>query len=490
MNSFLALDQGTTSSRAIFFSSSGEVLGQAQHEFAQHFPASGLVEHDAEEIFTSMWRAVEDARAAAGDPAVAAVGITNQRETVVVFDRASGKPIHRAIVWQDRRTHAELGRLAAAGHGEMVQRRTGLPLDPYFSAAKIAWILDHVQGARAAAERGELAAGTIDAWLLWKLTDGAVFATEPSNASRTSLFDLDAGGWDDELLELFRVPRCMLPEIRPSAGDFGEITATGWPIFGMLGDQQAALFGQACLQPGESKCTYGTGAFLLSNCGPKRPPPAPGLLSTVAWQIGNELCYALEGSVLVSGAAVQWLRDGLGMVSSAAEIETLARSVCDSAGLILVPAFAGLGTPHWDPQARGLLIGIDRGTERGHIARATLEAMAAQVREVQLAMEQAAGRRFTELRVDGGAAANDLLMEIQATLSDLTVRRPACLETTAFGAARIAMLGSGRFDRADQLPGLPGEPRCFAPGEALRDPAALWRRWQVAVDRSKGWASL
>ncbi len=490
MNSFLALDQGTTSSRAIFFSESGEVLGQAQHEFAQFFPASGLVEHDAEEIFASMWRAVQDAREAAGDPEVEAVGITNQRETVVVFERATGKPIHPAIVWQDRRSHEQLQKLAEAGHGDMVLQRTGLPLDPYFSAAKIAWILDHVEGARAAAERGELIAATIDSWLLWKLTGGEVFATEPSNASRTSLFDLDAGSWDHELCDLFRVPRRMLPEIRPSAGDFGVVTATGWPIRGMLGDQQAALFGQDCLQPGESKCTYGTGAFLLSNCGPVRPAPAPGLLTTVAWQIGDRLCYALEGSVLVSGAAVQWLRDGLGLISSAAEIEDLARSVSDSDGLVLVPAFAGLGTPHWDPQARGLLIGISRGTGRGHIARATLEAMAAQVREVQLAMEQAAGRRFTELRVDGGAAANDLLMEIQATLSDLTVRRPAYLQATAFGAARIAMLGSGQYASAEQLPGLPGEARSFEPGLGLQDPAALWRRWQVAVERSRSWASL
>lgn len=487
MTSYLALDQGTTSSRALVFDEHGAVLGQAQHEFAQHFPGPGQVEHDALEIFETQWRAAREAHAEAGEPEVRAVGITNQRETVVVFDRATGEPIHRAIVWQDRRTAGVLQAMKDKGHEERVRELTGLPLDPYFSAAKIAWILDAVLGARARAERGELGACTIDAWLLYKLTAGAVFATEPSNASRTSLYDLRAGGWSDELLELFGVPRACLPEIRPTAGAFGDVAATGWPVTGMVGDQQAALFGQGCTDVGTAKCTYGTGAFMLRNCGHELPAARGGLLATVAWRIGDRDVFALEGSVMICGALVQWLRDGLGIVESSPDIEPLARSVDDTGGVVLVPAFAGLGTPHWDPDARGLLIGITRGTERAHIARAALEAMACQVREVQLAMESATGGALQELRVDGGAAANDLLLEIQAALSNAPVRRAGQLETTAVGAMRMARVGVGD-DVDGAAPGAAA--RVFEPRAGVLDRDAVWRTWTAAVERSKGWARL
>jgi glycerol kinase len=488
MTAFIALDQGTTSSRAIVFDADGRELARAQHEFTQHFPAPDRVEHDAEEIFATQWRAAEEAHAAAGRPPVRAVGITNQRETVVVFDRRTGTPIHRAIVWQDRRTAARLGELRERGHEARVRELTGLPLDPYFSAAKIASILDAVPGARAAAQRGELAATTIDGWLLHKLTGGAVLATEPSNASRTSLYDLRKGDFSDELLELFDVPRACLPEIKPSAGAFGTVAATGWPITAMLGDQQAALFGQGCTEPGDTKCTYGTGAFLLSNCGAQPATPAAGTLATVAWRIGGADTFALEGAVLVFGALVQWLRDGLGMIPNAAAIEPLARSVPDSGGLALVPAFTGLGTPHWDPYARGLLIGVTRGTQRGHIARAALEALACQVCELQLAIEQATGRGITELRVDGGAAANDLLLEIQAALSGSRIRRPKQLETTARGAMSMARVGVGEAPARGAAHDEGA--RAFEPSEGVVDAPRLWRRWQAAVERCRGWARM
>lgn len=481
---FLALDQGTTSSRAIVFDTDGKVLGQAQHEFAQHFPQPGWVEHDPEEIFETQWAAACEAHEAAGKPEVRGVGITNQRETVVVFDARTGEPIHRAIVWQDRRTADRLAEMCE--HEDRVRELTGLPLDPYFSASKIAWILDTVPGARARAERGELAAGTIDAWLLWKLSGGEVFATEPSNAARTLLFDLRTGDWSDELLALFRIPRACLPEIRPSAGDFGEVAATGWPVTGVLGDQQAALFGQGCFDAGEAKCTYGTGAFLLMNCGTELPEPGRGILGTVAWRLGETITYALEGSVLVSGALIQWLRDGLGILDSSADVESLARSVEDTGGLVIVPAFAGLGTPHWDAHARGLMIGITRGTGPGQIALAALEAMALQVREVQLAMEEITGSRFLDLRVDGGAAANGLLLEIQASLCGVEVHRPANLETTAVGAFRMAMLGAKEAATPEELAPMASERSVFTGGD--RDVAGLWDRWCEAVQRSRGWA--
>ncbi len=470
------------------FDAHGRVLGAGQLDFEQHFPQPGWVEHDANEIFATQWQAAQQAHAAAGAPQIDGVGITNQRETVVVFDRRTGVPVHRAIVWQDRRTAEQLRALSEAGHAERVRAKTGLPLDPYFSAAKIAWILDHVPGARAAAARGELVAGTIDTWLLHRLTDGEVVATEASNAARTSLFDLARGDYDDELLELFGVPRACLPEVRDSAGAFGRVAATGWPITGVLGDQQAALFGQGCVGLGGAKCTYGTGAFMLRTCGEQPPAAAHGLLSTVAWRLDGTDTFALEGSVMVCGALIQWLRDGLGMIAESSEVEALARSVDDSGGVVMVPAFAGLGTPHWDADARALLIGMTRGTGRGHVARAALEAMALQVRELQLAMEATTGTPLAELRVDGGAAANDLLLEMQATLSGVGVRRAAQLETTALGAARIAMLGARLAASADALPPVAGEATVIAPGGGLRDPAGTWRRWGAAVERAKGWA--
>jgi glycerol kinase len=482
---FLALDQGTTSSRAIVFGPGGEVLGQARHEIAQHYPQPGWVEHDPEEIFDTQWRAAREAHQAAGKPEVGGVGITNQRETVVVFDTSTGEPIHRAIVWQDRRTADCLA--AMREHEDRVRELTGLPLDPYFSASKIAWILDAVPGARDRAERGELFAGTIDAWLLWKLTGGQVFATEPSNASRTMLFDLGTGDWSDELCALLRVPRACLPEIRPSAGDFGQVAATGWPVTGILGDQQAALFGQGCFDAGEAKCTYGTGAFLLMNCGTRIPAPGKGILGTVAWRLGETTTYALEGSVLVSGALIQWLGEGLGLFDSLADVENLARSVEDAGDLVIVPAFAGLGTPHWDADARGLMIGITRGTGPGQIARAALQAMALQVREVQLAMEETMGSRFSNLRVDGGAAANDLLLGIQASLCGIEVHRPASLEATAVGGFRMAMLGAKEAATPSELAPMATEVSVFPPGD--HDVEGLWERWCEAVQRSRGWAN-
>jgi glycerol kinase len=488
MGAYLALDQGTTSSRAVVFDEDGDVLGQARHEFTQHFPAPGQVEHDAEEIWDTQRRAAHEAHQAAGQPRLEGVGVTNQRETVVLFDRATGKPLHRAIVWQDRRTAAALEKLKAQGAQARVTASTGLPLDPYFSAMKIGWLLDSVPGARAAAVQGKLGAATIDAWLLHRLTGGKVFATEPSNASRTSLFDLQRGEWSEELCELFGVPRACLPEVRPSGGDFGRVEGTGWPIRGVLGDQQAALFGQGAFDAGEGKCTYGTGAFLLVNAGLAMPRPEHGLLATIGWRLGEQTTFALEGSVFVSGALVQWLRDGLGILESAAEIEPLARSVADSGGVALVPALAGLGAPHWDPQARGLIAGISRGTTRAHIARAALEAMALQVGEVLDAMRAASGLPIRRLRVDGGACRNDLLLELQAGLSQVEVVRPDFLETTALGAFRIAQASRLGLRDGRGLPPLARRERTFLPQEVPQR-EALIRRWREAVRRSLGFAA-
>lgn len=487
---FLALDQGTTSSRALVFDRSGTVRGSGQREFPQYFPQPGQVEHDAEELLLSQLEAAAAAVAAAGAPAIEAVGITNQRETVVVFDRRSGRAIHRAIVWQDRRTAPQLAAMQAAGHADFVRERTGLSLDPYFSAAKIAWILDHVPGARAAAERGELGAGTIDTWLLFRLTGGKVFATDASNASRTSLFDLHRGDFDDELCRRFGVPRVCLPEVRDSAGDFGVWQPYGWPLCAVLGDQQAALFAHGCTAPGLAKCTYGTGAFVLQNAGAAPPQPAPGVLATVAWRLGGTVTYAHEGAVLVCGAVIQWLRDQLAVLGSAAEAEALARSVPDSGDVVFVPAFAGLGTPHWDPAARGLLIGLSRGTTRAHIVRAALEAMALQVDDVLAAMGRD-GRAAVEapLHVDGGAAANGLLLQLQASLLGGPVVRPALLEATAFGAFRMSLLGAGVVADAARLPDLPGTPAQFAPLLDASAVAHLRARWRDAVARARGWAA-
>jgi len=479
---FLALDQGTTSSRALVFAADGQLLGAGQREFAQHFPAPGLVEHDPEQILQSQREAAALALAAAGSPRIVAAGLTNQRETTVVWERATGRPVHRALVWQDRRTAPALDAMRAAGLADEVRSRTGLPLDPYFSAAKIAWILDHVPGARARAERGELCAGTVDSWLVFRLTAGAVFATDPSNASRTSLCDLGTGAFDDWLCDRFRVPRACLPEIRPSAGDFG-CAAEGWPIRAVLGDQQAALFGHGCTAPGATKCTYGTGAFVLANAGPALPARDPGVLTTVAWRHGGATTWAREGSVLVCGAAIQWLRDQLGLVGSPAEVEALARSVPDAGGVVFVPAFAGLGTPHWDPSARGLLVGLTRGTTRAHLVRAAVEAMALQVDDVLRAMGGAA----EPLCVDGGAAANRLLLELQAALLGAPVVRPALLEATAFGAFRMSQLGAGAHRRVEDLPALPGRAETVLPPPGF-DVVTLRRRWAAAVARARGWS--
>src|SRR5262245_26227083 len=483
---FLALDQGTTSSRAIVFDAEGTVRGLGQREFPQYFPAPGHVEHDAEEILASQMRAAELACEKAGSPSIAAVGITNQRETVVVFEKKTGRPVHRAIVWQDRRTADRLEQLRQSGHEAFVREHTELSLDPYFSAAKIAWILDQVPGARAAAERGEIVAGTIDTWLLFRLTRGQVFATDASNASRTSLYDLARGDFSDELCRLFSVPRRCLPEVRDSAGDFGVAAEPGWPLRAVIGDQQAALFGHGCLDAGGMKCTYGTGAFVLQNAGTRIPTPAPGVLATVAWRLGGVSTFALEGSVLVCGAAIQWLRDKLGLLQSSAEAEAVARSEIDSGGVVFVPAFAGLGTPWWDPSARGLLIGLTRGTTRAHIVRAAIEAMALQVDDVlrHMPLDRSAG---TALHVDGGASANGLLLELQAQLLGAPVVRPALLEATAFGAFRLSLLGGGFCNDPKTLPRLPGQPTVVSPSPAASLAAlGLREHWAKAVQRARG----
>lgn len=490
MSHVLALDQGTTSSRALVFDAAGTEVAKSQHEFEQHFPAPGLVEHDPEQIWATQERAMREAYEAAGRPKLAGIAITNQRETVVVFERATGRPLHPAIVWQDRRTTDVLAELQRQGRGPFVHERTGLPLDPYFSAAKIAWVLDRVPGARRRAEAGEVLAGTIDSWLLWQLTRGAVFATEPSNASRTSLYDLRTGDWSDELCDLFRVPRACLPVLRDSAGSFGTCAEFAAPITGILGDQQAALFGQGCTSPGSAKCTYGTGAFLLANAGERPPRGEHGLLATVAWRIAGRDTFALEGSVLVAGSLAQWLRDGLGIVTRTADLEALARSVPDSGGVVLVPAFQGLGTPHWDPDARGLLIGLTRATHKAHLARAGIEAIALSVDDVLRAMQRVLPTPLAALRVDGGAAANDLLLELQAALAGIPIERPHHLECTAFGAARMAMLGAGLARSLDELPRSAGATLRVLPHPEAFDLAMLRRRWESAVARSRGWAGV
>jgi len=483
---FLALDQGTTSSRAIVFDRDGTPRGIGQREFPQHFPAPGHVEHDPLDVLTSQLEAAAAAIRAAGSPTIEAAGITNQRETVVVWDRRTGEPIHRAIVWQDRRTQRVLDELKRAGHEERVREQTGLPLDPYFSAAKIAHVLDAVPGARAAAERGELCAGTIDAWLVWSLTGKTVFATDPGNASRTSLFDLRTGAFDDGLCALFRVPRRCLPEVRDSAGDFGT-AVHGWPLRAVLGDQQSALFAHDCVRPGDGKCTYGTGAFVLQNAGTSPPPPVAGVLSTVAWRANGTTTFAREGSVLMCGAVIQWLRDQLGLLRTAAESEAVARSVVDSGDVVFVPSFVGLGTPRWDPTARGLLVGLTRGTTKAHVVRAAIEGMALQVDDVLGAMRGDGPSR--PLHVDGGASANGLLLEIQASLLGAPVERPALLEATAFGAFRMALLGARVCRSIDELPRLPGAPTIVAPSLPAAAVLRLRERWRAAVPRAAGWSA-
>ncbi|HEX9945249.1 MAG TPA: glycerol kinase GlpK [Thermoanaerobaculia bacterium] len=493
----LALDQGTTSSRAIVFDESGAAVAVAQREIQQIFPRPGWVEHNPAEIWESQLAVAREALARAGLAAanaadIAALGITNQRETTVVWDRTTGLPVANAIVWQDRRTADACERLKGEGLEPLFRDQTGLVLDPYFSGTKLAWILDNVPGARDEVER--LAFGTIDSWLIWNLTGGKAggrHATDISNASRTLLFDLETGDWSEELLRALDIPRGILPEVRSSSEVYGEtvhgLLGAPVPIAGVAGDQQAALFGQACLAPGMVKSTYGTGCFLLMNTGDRPIRSRHQLLTTPAWQIGRRTAYALEGSVFVGGAVVQWLRDGLGLIRSSAEVERLAASVSDAGGVVLVPAFTGLGAPHWDPYARGALIGITRGTTAAHLARAALEGIAFQVADVLSAMEADAGFPVAELRVDGGAAANDLLMQLQADLAGVPVVRPRVQETTALGAAYLAGLATGVWKDTDEIAVRWQMERTFEPALEPARAAELRARWSRAVERARGW---
>lgn len=484
----LAIDQGTTGSTCLLVDTSFNVLARANHEFPQHFPRPGWVEHDPEELWASVLHAMVDVLGRSDAPVerIAAIGITNQRETSLLWDRKSNQPLHRALVWQDRRTSEACAQLKAAGHEARVRELTGLVLDPYFSATKISWVLDHVDGARAKAETGALAAGTIDTYLLWRLTGGAVHATEPSNASRTLLWPLAGGGWSDEMCELLRVPKALLPEVRPCAGEFGRTRGVpglpdGIPICGIAGDQQSALFGQACFEVGQAKCTYGTGAFALLNTGPRAVPSEHGLLTTVGWQLGDVTTYCLEGSSFMAGAVVQWLRDQLGIIEHAADVEALARSVDDSGGVVLVPGHAGLGAPHWRPDARGLIRGITRGTGRGHLARAALEGIALQIADLLEAMAADLGAPLELLRVDGGAAANDLLMQLQADLLGIPLDRPTMLETTALGAISLAGLGVGLWPDTSALQAAWKRDRQFTPAGDPAQMDALRKAWQAAL---------
>lgn len=479
MQALLALDQGTSSSRAMVFGRDGRLLAVAQRELTQHFPQPGWVEHDAREIWAGQLACAREAIAQAG-VTPAAIGITNQRETTVLWDRKTGEPLHRALVWQDRRTADFCEQLKAQGLEPRVHALTGLVLDPYFSATKLRWLLDHLPGARARAERGELAFGTVDSWLLWQLTGGAVHATDVSNASRTLLFDIHRGDWSEELLGLFGIPRALLPEVRPSAGLFGQATEFGAPISGMAGDQQAALFGQAALQAGQAKNTYGTGCFLLMHTGAQARASAHGLVTTRAAQVDAVPQFALEGSVFVGGAVVQWLRDGLGLIRSSAEVQALAESVPDSGGVTLVPAFAGLGAPHWRADARGAIVGLTRGSGRGHIARAALESIAFQSAELLQAMRND-GAALTELRVDGGACTNDLLMQFQADLLGIPVLRPRVIETTALGAALLAGVGAGVYASAEDIGAIWQLERAFEPRMSRDEAGARMAQWERAV---------
>ncbi|HSG39443.1 MAG TPA: glycerol kinase GlpK [Thermoanaerobaculia bacterium] len=490
----LALDQGTTRSRAIVFDDSGAVVAMAQREFQQIFPRPGWVEHDPLEIWDSQLAVAREALAKAGLAArdLAALGITNQRETTLVWDRESGLPLGNAIVWQDRRTAEVCGRLKREGLEPLFRERTGLVIDPYFSGTKLAWILDNFPEARARSRR--LAFGTVDSWLIWKLTGGRLHVTDVTNASRTLLYNLHTGDWDDELLRALDIPREMLPEVRSSSEVYAEtlpeLLGAPVPIAGVAGDQQAALFGQACLSPGMVKSTYGTGCFLLMNTGGTPVPSRHELLTTPAWRIdrtGGGTAYALEGSVFVGGAVVQWLRDGLGLIRSSGEIEALAASVPDAGGVVLVPAFTGLGAPHWDPYARGALVGITRGTTAGHLARAALEGIAFQVADVLAAMEADSGVRVSELRVDGGATANNLLMQFQADLVGVPVVRPRVQETTALGAAYLAGLAVGVWKDTGEISARWRAEKTFEPAMDPGRAAELRRHWSRAVERAKAW---
>jgi glycerol kinase len=506
MRHVIAIDQGTTGTTVLVLDEALAVRGRGYQEFRQIYPTPGWVEHDPEDIWASVISALGQALAGIASPgsagarsdaqrsgglidpsSIAAIGITNQRETAVLWDRQTGKAVHNAIVWQDRRTADRCAELRAAGHEARVRELTGLTLDPYFSGTKVAWMLGNLSELAGPARAGRLAFGTIDSYLLWRLTGGAVHATDVTNASRTLLFDLNALAWSDELLALLGIPRAILPAVVPSSGIAGTTAGVpglpdGIPIAGLAGDQQSALFGQACFAPGDAKCTYGTGAFILMNTGDRPVASRAGLLTTVAWQLGTgELRYALEGSAFIAGAAVQWLRDGLQFFSSAAEIESLAQSVPDSGGVIVVPAFAGLGAPHWRPDARGSITGLTRGTTRAHVARATLEGIALQNVDILRAMERDSGRALTVLKVDGGAAANNLLMQLQSDVLGVEISRPALVETTALGAAFLAGLGTGVWRDQAQVAAAWREERRFKPAADRRAIEAHIARWDAAV---------
>ncbi len=501
MRAVLALDQGTTGSTALVVGEDGAVLGRGYRELPQYYPRPGWVEHDPAEIWATQLDAARAALAAARvtPREVAAIGITNQRETTILWDRRTGEPVHRAIVWQCRRSAPICERLRAAGLEPVVRARTGLVLDAYFSGTKIAWLLEAQPELRTRAARGELAFGTVDSWLLWRLTGGRVHATDPSNASRTLCFDIRRLDWDPSLIDHLRIPREVFPAVRPSAGVFGETAAhdglpAGIPIAGIAGDQQAALFGQGALAPGGVKNTYGTGCFLLLNTGPTPVASTAGLLTTVAWALppvaggAPVVSYALEGAVFIAGAAVQWLRDGLGMIAAAAETEPLARSVPDTGGIYFVPAFVGLGAPYWDMRARGALVGLTRGTTRAHVARATLEAIAYQTRDVLDAMTRESGHRPAELRVDGGATENDFLCQFQADILGIPILRPRVRETTGLGAAYLAGLGAGVWRDPAALRGLWQLDRAFEPAMPAEQCERLYAGWRRAVDRARAWA--
>lgn len=491
MKYILALDQGTTSSRSIVFDHTGKVIATAQREFTQHYPKPGWVEHDAEEIWSTQLRTAKEvlkkAKLTAKD--ISAIGITNQRETTVAWNKQTGKPVGKAIVWQDRRTAGYCDKLKAKGAAAQIREKTGLVIDAYFSATKMHWFLQNVPEAKSLAKAGQLAFGTIDSWLLWNLTGGRVHATDVSNASRTMLFNIGQGVWDKELLKLFGVPASALPEVRASSGVFGETTLLGGsiPIAGIAGDQQAALFGQVCTKPGMVKNTYGTGCFMLMHTGTKQIESKNNLLTTVAWQLSDgELEYAVEGSVFIAGAVVQWLRDGLGIVKKSSDIEALAAQVPDTGGVYLVPAFAGLGAPHWDQHARGILCGITRGTSKAHIARAALEGIAYQVTDILHAMQADAGVKLRELRVDGGASNNNLLMQFQADLLGVPVVRPVVTETTALGAAYLAGLGVGYWKNLAEIATQWQAERRFTSAMKAPQRKTLIAGWNRALERTKG----
>lgn len=490
----LSLDQGTTSSRSILFNEKGDSVGVAQKEFRQIFPQPGWVEHDPEEIWSTQYGTMAEALAKANITMkqIAGIGITNQRETTVVWDRKTGKPLYNAIVWQDRRTAAYCDELKAAGHETMIRNKTGLVIDAYFSGTKLRWILDNVAGAREKAEKGELAFGTIDSWLVWKLTQGEVHITDVSNASRTMMLNIHSGQWDTELLQLFNIPPSLLPEVKPSSHIYGVtgslIPESRIPIAGIAGDQQAALFGQMCTQPGMVKNTYGTGCFMLMNTGEKAILSQNNLLTTIAWQINGKMEYALEGSVFIAGAVVQWLRDGLKIIRHSSEVEALAATVEDTDGVYLVPAFAGLGAPYWNAYARGSIFGMTRGTSDAHIARAALDSIAYQTADVLKSMEADAGIRIAELRVDGGATVNNTLMQFQSDILHTSVARPKVTETTALGAAYLAGLAVGYWKNIEEIQKQWQLDRAFQPGMTDDKREKLLKGWHRAVKASVAWA--